>query len=451
MSRRPPSHCRPLCSPTRQVANTTQANNLPKSTSVRQQVNRQDTSGLTPLEVGLTLAILFGVFLVLLFVGGLCKVFNKPRKEARPYVTGQQKLYQPSAAGYGTRLTGLRPPEANLQGQRSSLLAGASPMGRGGMSSDMRDTSMDTPVSSGSGGQDYFGKIGGHSRGQSTGINLPGATAASSRRGGSAHPPVAGSSVGPDGSGFKPGQVFNYNALGSSPSGYASRPNNLNPPRMVGGPRGTGPPNVGLGPPPASDARRRSRYTRADSRRIDSVGPGVIRKSMFLAPGDEYAQEGGAPRTSSSNMRRVDSVGRGDHRRKSTYNGTVSRQSRSASFYNTADAQEDNFGAGRGGDPLGASYDYLSPSTKPRQMRGPSPQHQPSMSAIQRQVSPPSFSAAGLPPPSAMGGAPVIGKQIGGYPLAAGGYPGGGAPRMRPNQAYAPMAGGYDRGPRQIV
>lgn len=406
---------------------------------------RQDTSGLTPVEVGLTLAVLLGIFVLLLFIGGLCKVFNKPRKEARPYVTGQAKLFQPSAAGYGTRVAGLKVSEANnIHGSRVSLLAGASPMGQSGTG----ESSFDTPHSS---GQDYFGRAG-HSRGQSTGISLPGATAASNRRGGP-HPPIQGNSIAPDGSGFKPGQIYNHSSPATSPgpSGYASRPNGMGPPGMEANQKV--PSNVGMGPPPAVDSRRRSRYARADGRRIDSVGPGVIRKSMFLGPGDEGINgQDGMPRSTSSNLRRVDSVGKGDPRRKSTYQDP-GRKSRSASIYNNGDdSQYDNFGAGMGGDPLGAkSVDSLSPHLKARSTRGMQfESQQMAMPPIQRQYSngpSPGFSNGGPPIEQTMAQ-----QSVGAYSLPPGaGYPGGGAPRMRPNQSFASMAGAYERGTRQIV
>jgi hypothetical protein len=96
---------------------------------------REDTSGLTPIEVGITLALLLGVFILLIIVGELCKIFNKPKTKALPYVSGQkQKLFQPSAAGYGTRVAaGQSSPEGkNQYSSRAGLMAAASPMGRGG-------------------------------------------------------------------------------------------------------------------------------------------------------------------------------------------------------------------------------------------------------------------------------------------------------------------------------
>jgi hypothetical protein len=329
------------------------------------------------------------------------------------------------------------------QGGGGGLLAGATPMGRGGRHGEVGDTSVGTPQSN-HGGQDYFGKAG-HSRGQSSGIKLPGATAASNRRGGPTHPPIQGNSFGPDGSGYTPTKPV----VSPGPSGYASRPNGMGSEGMEINYQKGSALNVGLGPPPASDSRRKSKYTRADGRKVDSVGPGVLRKSMYLGPGADDSVTG----TTQSNMRRVDSIGRGDHRRKSTYQGDG--HNRNASMYNNGmNAQSDNFGAGRGGDPLGAKTS-LSPTSKARQMRGPSPnaqqqQQQAGMPPFQRQAS--NGPMQGAPFGANFVGRPMQQQPMEGYPLPPVGYPGGGAPRMRPNQAqYAPIAGGYDRGTRQIV
>lgn len=356
--------------------------------------SKLDTSGLTPIEVALTLAVLFGVFILLIIVGELCKLFNKPRAEATPYSNNQQKkLFQPSAAGYGTRIAGLQVPQGKTQySSRASLLGGASPMGRGGMQEG--DTSMSTPGSSKSGGNDYFGKVG-HNRGQSSGIKLPGATAATSRKGAPAHPYMQGTSVAPDGSGFQVRQAVNHNNSGPGPSGYASRPSGSSPTsqRMHNAMNSS----VGVGPPPATDASRRSRYIRQDGRRIDSVGPGQIRKSMYLGNEGGNAQEGGPrlPSNSNSNLRRIDSVGRGDHRRKSTYTSDPTRGGRGASIYNNAAAGNENYGSGRENDPLGVknntqftAMNQQSQSNVSQSYQQQKDLQQTGMNGLQRQVSP---------------------------------------------------------------
>jgi hypothetical protein len=322
-------------------------------------------------------------------------------------------------------------------------LAAATPMGRTGRRDDVGDTSVETTNSNNS-GKDYFGRAG-HSRGQSSGIKLPGATATASRRGGPAHPPVPGSSIAPDGSGYSPNRAPLHSPMGPGPSGYASRPNGQGPVGVEANQKGIAS-SVGMGPPPATDSKRRSRYARPDGRRVDSVGPGVIRKSMYL--GDEGVnpqQQEGSARLPPSSMKRVESIGKGDHRRKSSYMNDPNRQRRGASLYNTSvDSQADNFGAG---DPLGAEYKNLSPATLAKHVRGLSPSpgttQQMGMPVVQRQYSNGTQGPGGMNNANAFPG--------GGYPRAPAGYPGGGAPRMPQNPPFAPMSNGYDRGPRQIV
>ncbi|PWN37401.1 uncharacterized protein FA14DRAFT_170253 [Meira miltonrushii] len=341
-------------------------------------------SGLSPVEVVLILAVVLGLFVVLLIIGELCKVFNKPRKEAAPYT--QQKLFQPSAAGYGTRAAtnNLKVPNGGGKGMgsRLSLLQFASPMGTGGR---VGDDTIDTSVSSHNSGQgDYFGrKSNGHTRGQSSGVQLPGAaTMASSRKGPGAHPMLNGNSTfAPDGSGFTPGQPVNF-------AGYAGPNSPSSPERttpMVPG-QGNVPSHarVGMGRPPAADAKRKSRYSRAMSKRIDSMGPGQLRKSLYAGADDDpmnhdlYGAVGNRkskmirkPSTEDrspeeiqasggAGLRRIDSMGKGDARRRSQIQ-SVYRSSRAISVYNSKNndkaiflsAQADNFGAGRI-DPLGA-------------------------------------------------------------------------------------------------
>lgn len=500
-------------------------------------------SGLTPIEVGLTLAVLLGLFVLLVIVGELCKVFNKPRKEAAPYV--KQKPYQPSAAGYGTRAASHRTPQPATKnyGMRASLLASASPMGyvTNGGDDTTADTSLETPSNGSHGGNDYFGRKtssgNGHSRGQSSGVQLPGATILSSRKMGAAHPTTNESErlngVAPDGSGFKPGKPVNYN-------GYAGPMPNV--PRGPGGAPANIPSHarVGMGRPPALDARRRSRYSRATSRRIDSLGPGQLRKSLYMGADDDpmnadnYGANGPvADRRSrivrktsyderpegvrGAGLRRVDSVGKGDARRKSQVQSTQ-RASRAISIYNNGGRSEKSANpymqpSAVRVDPLGAESrehllnavngpnqgllmpnDRTSPNTRSRSGSGssrgagsssdmpysmmprspassvsplPSP-GLPQIGKVFHQGMPGSgpsspagdFRPGALMPSSMVNGQPPMSPQFSQAPTS---YPGGGAPRIRPNNpglaAYnAPVqaAGGYDRNfdhrsARQIV
>ncbi|MCO5596222.1 hypothetical protein L7F22_050282 [Adiantum nelumboides] len=487
------------------------------ATSKAVEDTSKNYSGLTPIEVLLVLAVLLGLFVLLLIVGELCKVFNKPRKEAAPYT--QQKLYQPSAAGYGTRAATntLQVPKGGGKGQgsRLSLLQFASPMGTGGRTGDETvDTSFETPtVSSHSGQGDYFGKkSNGHTRGQSSGVQLPGAaTMASSRKGPGAHPMLNGNSTfAPDGSGFKPGQPVNF-------AGYAG-PNSPTSPGqsapMVPG-QGNVPSHarVGMGRPPAADARRKSRYSRAISKRIDSMGPGQLRKSLYAGADDDpmnsdlYGMVGNRkskmirkPSTEDrstdeiqgtgggAGLRRIDSMGKGDARRKSQVQ-SIYRSSRAISVYNPKNnekaiflsAQADNFGAGRT-DPLGArsspgvngslmlphqqgqegrlrsgsgssnagqSYGQRTPGSSSEPLVQQSPNNTQYSYSSQQQQQQQSYDSSYSMPPNQTGGfkpgalmpsganAPIgysqpMMQQESQQSMAA--YPGGGAPRIRPRQ-----------------
>ncbi|PWN90038.1 hypothetical protein FA10DRAFT_266555 [Acaromyces ingoldii] len=436
-------------------------------------INGKESSGLTPIEVGITLAVFVGMFVVLVCIGELLKIYNKPSTEAAPYMTLSRQLYQPSAAGYGTRgqkqqqqhpSSSLAVPSNQKVGSRTSLLESASPMGTGGRGIDdsFGDSTMTTPSSHGHGGAgDYFsrgdyatngmgpGSSRGHARGQSSGISLPGPAAAARRGGGGGgeqHPRLNGASpIGPDGGGFRPGQVFNYASMapGAGPSGAP----------VNGGYRGPGAKPqlrqhpIGRGPPPAQDGNRRSRYARS---RIDSVGPGVLRKSMYMSGDDDPRSTSGE---GGSNLRRVDSIGKGDPRRKSQAYGlgaggpsSPPKGGRVPSIYNNGhaekatllSAQADNFGAGRtdplsarrgpspnpgprgGNDPRGGGNYNMSPSPVGSGPSRPYPS-----------PSPGAYQARGPPPPHMQSG-----------------YPG---PRAGPPQAYGRpqmMAGG---GQRQII
>ncbi|CDS01814.1 uncharacterized protein SPSC_06485 [Sporisorium scitamineum] len=210
----------------------------------------------------------------------------------------------------------------------------------------------------------------GHARGASTGIDLPGpaASAAFRRNVSGSHPPIhsnpddsydaphtanglLSSSVMPDGSGFTPGQIFDHNAINGGGAPKASAEMREHRSSYLGGPPvGVLPRRTSLvqqnpqqrpyarGPPPSSSKNRRSRYaqnqTSTDSAharrsRIDSVGPGTYRKSMFL-PNDDSTTDfsGGSqmrrmPSNNNSDapkpLRRVESIGKGDPRRTSRY------------------------------------------------------------------------------------------------------------------------------------
>lgn len=414
-------------------------------------VDHHAASGLTPPEVGITLAVLLGLWLICLFIGVLCKVFNKPNKEAAPYV--QSKLFQPSAAGYGSRTAmqngRLNAPPTQQFGSRVSLLANAGPMGY-----DAGDHSLGSLDSHGT--ADSSGRSHGHTRGQSSGIQLPGATMASSRKTAARHPGYT-TGYGPDGSGFKPGQAVNIGGI--TPAG----PSSPEASRSVLPPHA----RVGLGPPPAADARRRSRYSKAVSRRVDSIGPGQLRKSMYMN-GDEG--NGERPRrvsrkfsdgaeTNQGGLRRVDSVGKGDHRRRSQYHQqTPSYASRGTSIYTNnhqgdkavfLSAQADNFGSGRPSDPLNARSAFLAMPPN-RSRSGSNTSDGSAMHTPTRQYSHSSSDAGSVPSPSI----PMIGKPfphgmagnpgVNGYPMGNG-FPGGGAPRAP--YAQVPLAAGG----RQIV
>ncbi|KAK0549689.1 hypothetical protein OC846_001633 [Tilletia horrida] len=373
---------------------------------------KQDTSGITPFALVAICAGIGAAFILAIAVAFICKAVNRPTEEAMPYlINGRGALYQPSAAGYGARQGAGQPGKGGQQQQqqlggdltrspsiasqsRTNLLSGAQPMGR--------DDSFNTAFNA---SNDNLSRT--HTRGTSSSISknpFPGPPMAARRPGfgpGGGHPPLPGQTIAPDGSGFAPGQLFRGPGGSSplpSPGGYSSGPGgpgflngfgqpgflSVNPsldlPRTS---RETTAPNnnrmsmvsMARGPPPATaESRRRSRYSRIggpdgmtngnrQSRRIDSVGPGVLRKSMFLNadaqfPGLEALQRTGSnqgapqlpphqPQTSfyqqqppasspqpqmpvlppqqdanggnAPTLRRVESVNRGDPRRRSNY------------------------------------------------------------------------------------------------------------------------------------
>lgn len=360
-------------------------------------IARAQTSSLEPPVVAIILGGFVGVFLLFVLIGITCKFANRPRADDRPQMYAKG-MYQPSAAGYGSSAVsysgGYRANESmhDVSNANTGLLDSAQPMGRGGRYEEA-DTSLGS-FSGGSNGQagtgvnGGFGMVasnsasfsadeshrfissrGGHARGASSGIELPGPAASGTfrRNVSGAHPPIhasaddsydsphlasglASASVLPDGSGFTPGQIFDHSAVnGGAPKGGAEI-------RAGGPPAGFLPRRSSVaqanpqqrpylrGPPPASSRNHRSRYaqgglaastdTTATRRsRIDSVGPGTYRKSMFLPedgqdgqPGDDSGGGSQMRRTTSNNngggprpLRRVDSIGKGDPRRSSRY------------------------------------------------------------------------------------------------------------------------------------
>ncbi|PWN47610.1 hypothetical protein IE53DRAFT_241233 [Violaceomyces palustris] len=313
------------------------------------------------LWVALTLVGgLFGLFLLLVLVSGICKLTNKPRSEAK-HNFQSRPMYQPSAAGYQASSLRNYPERDTPEHSSANLLDSASPMGMGGRYEDGDVSgSQDDDRSH----QSHPSKIPGtHSRGLSSGVNLPGPPAAVRRGAGGQHPqlgsyadeydtsrPGQGPSTAPDGSGFQPGQVFDYNAVGGPiaamyarqgpPGGGGSSSTgggNVYPPRSSSNGTGAGGPHwhrnnksISRGPPPATNGNRQSRYARNNANmvdpatrrsRIDSVGPGTYRKSMFMnddEPQTLYGHKSKQP-SNHGGLRRVESIGKGDARRASNY------------------------------------------------------------------------------------------------------------------------------------
>lgn len=284
----------------------------------------------------------------------------------------------------------------DVSSPNAGLLDSAQPMGRGGRFQEA-DSSMgssngignlhaangvngafgmipSTSASSFSGDESHrFGPSRGrHARGASSGIELPASAASATfrRNVSGSHPPIHSNgddsydsphsgSILPDGSGFTPGQIFDHNAInGGAPNASAEMRENRNS-YLGGPPAGLLPRHGSLaqhnpqqrpyarGPPPATSKNRRSRYGHnqlssstdtapARHSRIDSIGPGTYRKSMFL-PADGHdampngelvggsqmrrttsnqTQNGGAK---GAHLRRVESIGKGDPRRSSRY------------------------------------------------------------------------------------------------------------------------------------
>lgn len=372
----------------RAAANVTQSTTAtPKASS---QIARTQTSSLEAPVVAILLGGFLGVFLIFVLIGVTCKFANRPRADQRPQADSKA-MFQPSAAGYGSAAAsyGRNQSMQDVSSPSIGLLGSAQPMGRGGQYEEAADSSLGS--SNGLHGNNRahggFGMIpshsagsfsgdeadrfaasrGGHARGNSSGIELPNPAASSAfrRNVSGSHPPVhspgtesydlphSATAFAPDGSGFTPGQIFDHNAitggapktsaemreartsyLGAAPSVMPRRASlvqtNANP-QARPYPRG---------PPPSSSKNRRSKYANPqlqssnDSQatrrsRIDSVGPGTYRKSMFLPqesdsmPSGDYAGGAAVSRSVSNGksgaLRRVESIGKGDPRTASRY------------------------------------------------------------------------------------------------------------------------------------
>ncbi|KAK0535687.1 hypothetical protein OC835_002292 [Tilletia horrida] len=318
---------------------------------------KQDTSGITPFALVAVCAGIGAAFILAIAVAFICKAVNRPTEEAMPYlINGHGALYQPSAAGYGAQQGNAA--AAGKKGAAPGAGAGGSP-GRlelsrtASIASHSRTNLLDNAQPMGRDDsfnqQNNFSRT--HTRGTSTSISqnpFPAAPLAARRPGfggGGAHPPLPGQPIAPDGSGFTPGQLFRNpsggppgqqspfagGALGGGFSG--SSPHaflNVNP-SAADAPRPSRDTNrmsmvsMARGPPPATaESRRRSRYSRIggpgpgsgpdgnfgpggggggnrQSRRVDSVGPGVLRKSMFLTADAQFPGLEALQRTASKN------------------------------------------------------------------------------------------------------------------------------------------------------
>lgn len=391
----------------RQVANATATgthhNTTAEAAKKSHAIERQQTSSLEAPVVAIILGGFILTFIFFVLIGVTCKYANRPKTAARPQIQSKG-MYQPSAAGYGSQAAsytagGYRGDQSmhDVSSPNVGLLDSAQPMGRGGRYEEADNSlgssdglhnanggygmamapSRSASSFSGDENQRFAPSRGGHARGASSGIELPASAASATfrRNVSGSHPPIHHGSddsydsphkshgVMPDGSGFTPGQVFDYNAVnGGAPKGtnemrearnsYLGGPPAVLPRRSsvnMAAPAGPQPRPYPRGPPPASSKNRRSRYTQnmsssADTSamrrsRIDSVGPGTYRKSMFMSqedqdsmPGSGFAGGSQMRRTTSNNndragagprpLRRVESIGKGDPRRTSRFQGS---------------------------------------------------------------------------------------------------------------------------------
>ena len=343
----------------------------PENLTFNELLNNDETSSITLLAIIILLGGFVGAFLFCVALSRILAITNRPKAEAFPYQSagagsmgGSTASLGPAGTGKGAAKGQMFQPSLSMNGRHGSfsakadsiqmgLLNSAAPMaGRSPSSDDIASGYGQAPIAMA--GQSN----GGHQRGASSGLGFPGPPSAA-RRGpgaaaGQAHPPLhsgpgdgasTGFSAAPDGAGFQPGQLFQ--------AGGNAGPRLRNP--------------LHVGPPPASDARRQSRYNRAggglngglgasaiahqgsngpgaearprlrdpnsretlaDRRsRIQSVGAGVYRKSLYMGPGAQH-QFGGpsggggrGPDSSSSpdpgavtsgGLKRVESISRGE-------------------------------------------------------------------------------------------------------------------------------------------
>jgi hypothetical protein len=305
------------------------------------------TAGLSPLAVIVVVGSLAVLWLIVVFIGIICKYTNKPRSAAHigGYAsTASSKMYQPSsAASPSSKSAG---PDPKMYGSKANLLSGAGPIaGRGdeSMGPDSPDVSFDGPS---------FGNAGSmpgqHRRTTSSSVGLPG-PAAAARRGGPSnnaspsHPPLGSSQrgYGPDGSplkgfsnspskSFGPGQIFGQQNGGPPAPGGPRLPRNQS--RQGGqspyGQYSQGPPpstvgrsnsRVIRGPPPArANSNRRSRYYSGSPARVESLGSGEVRQSRYFDENDLKYEDGGTPNYS----RRISRSAGGSASRRSQYGGS---------------------------------------------------------------------------------------------------------------------------------
>ncbi|KDN47723.1 hypothetical protein K437DRAFT_91039 [Tilletiaria anomala UBC 951] len=291
--------------------------------SLPQALAYDATSSISAITILSILGGFIFVFLTCIAISRILAITNRPSREAFPYQAASGKgMYQPSA-NMPSRLTATSG-QSRIASASAGLLAGAAPMG----GRDSTVGSVDTLPYGQAPHLDFAGRgVLQHTRGASSGLGFPGPPTAARRgpgaQGGQQHPPLGGGSgsgapaPAPDGSGFQPGAVY---------TGASVAPRLRSP--------------LHNGPPPASDGRRQSRYNRiggglngglgvhtagaqqqqqqplrdphnrmsmADRRsRIQSVGAGVYRKSMYM----DDPQAAGA--SGSTGIRRVESISRGN-------------------------------------------------------------------------------------------------------------------------------------------
>lgn len=427
-------------------------------------------SGISAMAVIVLIGSLVVLWLVTVMIGVMCKYFNKPRSALHDGAYANGGLYRPSAAAYGARSTSDAKTEDPKKtfGSKASLLDMAQPMGRAASPGipDSPDVSMsvghfEMPLTQHAGRMAYQQH---HQRSSSSSIGMPGPPAASRRAGaaGQQHPHLAGGGSGaPDGSYYQPGQLYSAPQQHGPQAGQVfAYPPGPSGPR--GPQQGYGGPGVARsnskamrGPPPArSNSARKSRY--AKPARVESLGPGEIRRYMDEAGVDENVsiQDAGAPNYSRRSMtgRRG---GFGTSARISSYGG---KHPRSPSIYGAAEltalksAQAEGFGGGSDPranrpkgpqpgrvDPLGAAQQRQAgpglggPRPLNGQMRAgggaPPPSRYGQAPGPILQSRPPPAAQYQQRPPQGSGGAPGMGLR----------YPTGPQSQMqpRPQQQYA--------------